>query len=164
MRPGDRIDPSVGYARGPILTSSLDEARRRAYAVRLIRERAAALGHGGFYNFTGLHRDFPVPPDKVAWGEEWVGPAFFWDELDELAREHFGGDAGHEVAVFNRCSAGIISACLALARPGSIVVSVTPGTRSHPSIGRGARLAGAQLLQTTLPSDVEQWLSARTSA
>ncbi len=160
MSPGDRIDPSVGYARGPILASSLDEAGRRAHAVRLIRERAAALGHDSFYNFTGLHRDFPVPPDKVAWGEEWVGPAFFWDELDQLARDHFGGDAGHEVAVFNRCSAGIIAACLALARPGSVVASVTPGARSHPSIGRGARLAGAQLRQTTLTSDVQRWLSA----
>jgi len=157
---GERIDPSVGYARGPILASSLDEARRRAHALRLIRDRAAALGHDSFYNFTGLHRDFPVPPDKVAWGEEWVGPAFFWDELDQLARDHFGGEAGHEVAVFNRCSAGIIAACLALARPGSVVASVTPGARSHPSIGRGARLAAAQLRQTTLPSDVELWLAA----
>ncbi len=153
------IDPSVGYARGPILSSSLDEARRRAHALRLIRERAAALGHDSFYNFTGLHRDYHVSADRIAWGEEWVGPAFFWDELDEMAREHFGGDAGHEVAVFNRCSAGIIAACLALARPGSVVASVTPGARSHPSIGRGARLAAARLRQTTLPSDVESWLA-----
>ena len=159
MGSGGSIDPSVGYARGPILASSLDEARRRAHALRLIRERAAAIGPDSFYNFTGLHRDFPVPPDKVAWGEEWVGPAFFSDELEQLAREHFGGNAGHEVAVFNRCSAGIIAACLALARPRSTVASVTPGARSHPSIGRGARLAGAQLRQTTLPSDVELWLS-----
>jgi L-seryl-tRNA(Ser) seleniumtransferase len=153
------IDPSVGYARGPILSSSLDEARRRAHALRLIRERAAALGHDSFYNFTGLHRDYHVPADRIAWGEEWVGQAFFLDELEQMAREHFGGEAGHEVAVFNRCSAGIIAACLALARPGSVVASVTPGARSHPSIGRGARLAGAQLRQTTLPSDVEGWFS-----
>lgn len=148
----------MGYARGPILSSSLDEARRRAHALRLIRERAATLGHDSFYNFTGLHRDFHVPPDKVAWGDEWVGPAFFSDQFEQLAREHFGGDAGHEVAVFNRCSAGIIAACVALARPGSVVASVTPGARSHPSIGRGARLAAAQLRQTTLPSDVGLWL------
>lgn len=142
-----------------MLSSSLDEAKRRAHALRLIRERASALGHDSFYNFTGLHRDFDVPADRIAWGEEWVGPAFFWDELDQLAREHFGGEPAHEVAVFNRCSAGIIAACLALARSGSTVASLTPGARSHPSIGRGARLAAAQLRQTTRPSDVELWLS-----
>lgn len=156
---GHPIDPAVGYARGPILSSSLAEARRRTHAQRLIRERATALGPGSFYNFTGLHRDYPAPPDKVAWGEEWVGPAFFWDELEELARAHFGGGPEHAVAAFNRCSAGIIATCLALARPGSTVASVVPGERSHPSIGRGARLAGAQLWQTQQPSQVARWLA-----
>jgi L-seryl-tRNA(Ser) seleniumtransferase len=155
---GHPIDPAVGYARGPILSSSLEEAKRRTHAMRLIQERATALGHDSFYNFTGLHRDYPAPPEKVAWGEEWVGPAFFWDELVELAREHFGGAVNHEVAAFNRCSAGIISTCLALARPGSTVASVVPGDRSHPSIGRGVRLAGAQLRQTKEPSELGHWL------
>jgi L-seryl-tRNA(Ser) seleniumtransferase len=161
VAPAGCIDPSVGYARGAILGSSLDEARRRAHALRIVRERAAALGHDSFYNFTGLHRDYSVPPDRVAWGEEWVGPAFFWEELDRLAREHFGGDDDHLVSVFNRCSAGIIATCLALARAGSAVVSVTPGLRSHPSIGRGARLAGAELLQTSLLSEAAAWLTER---
>ena len=156
---GHVLDPVVGYARGPILSSSLAEANRRNQAMFLIRERAKALGHGAFYNFTGLHRDFGVPGEKVAWGEEWVGPAFFWDELVGLAREHFGGNADHEVAVFNRCSAGIVSTCLALAEPGSSVLSVVPENRSHPSIGRGTRLAGAQLLQTSALPDVERYLA-----
>jgi L-seryl-tRNA(Ser) seleniumtransferase len=157
---GHPLDPAVGYARGRILSSSLEEAKRRNHAMRLIQGRAASLGSGAFYNFTGLHRDFPAPPDKVAWGEEWVGPAFFWDELVELAREHLGAGAEHEVAVFNRCSAGIVSTCLALARPGSDVLSVVPGRRSHPSIGRGARLSGARLVQTNALPQVEQRLAA----
>jgi L-seryl-tRNA(Ser) seleniumtransferase len=156
---GHPLDPAVGYARGPILSSSLEEAKRRKHAMHLIQERATALGHGAFYNLTGLHRDFPAPPEKVAWGEEWVGPAFFWDELVDLARAHLGGSAEHEVAVFNRCSAGIVSTCLALARPGSNVLSVVPGRRSHPSIGRGARLAGAQLVQMNALPEVEQCLA-----
>ncbi len=156
---GHPLDPAVGYARGPILSSSLGEAKRRNYAMRLIRERTEAKGHDAFYNFTGLHRDFAVHADRLAWGEEWMGPAFFWDELVELAREHFGGNAEHEVAVFNRCSAGIVSTCLALAEPGSSVLSVVPDTRSHPSIGRGTRLAGAQLLQTNTLPEVERYLA-----
>jgi L-seryl-tRNA(Ser) seleniumtransferase len=153
------LDPAVGYARGPILSSTLEEASRRNHAMHLIRERAEAKGHGAFYNFTGLHRDFGVPCDTVAWGEEWVGPAFFWNELVALAQEHFGGNAGHDVAVFNRCSAGIVSTCLALAAPGSSVLSVVPESRSHPSIGRGSKLAGAQLLQTNNLSGVEKHLA-----
>jgi L-seryl-tRNA(Ser) seleniumtransferase len=138
---------------------SLVEAKRRNYALRLIRERAATLGPRAFYNFTGLHRDYPVPEDKVAWGEEWVGTAFFWDEMVEMAREHLGGHSEHEVAVFNRCSAGIVATCLALARPDSTVLSVVPGLRSHPSIGRGARLAGARLEQTNALREVERTLA-----
>jgi L-seryl-tRNA(Ser) seleniumtransferase len=78
----------------------------------------------------------------------------------ELAREHLNGSAKHKVAVFNRCSAGIVSTCLALAEPGSDVLSVVPGDRSHPSIGRGIRLAGAQLLQTNALSEVEQYVAS----
>ncbi len=156
---GYPIDPAVGYARGPILSSSLQEAKRRQYAMRIIKDRASAVGHDSFYNFTGLHRDYPAPPNRIAWGEEWVGPAFFWDELVEMARKHFGGRAKHQVAVFNRCSAAIIATCLALARPRSTVLSVVPGKRSHPSIGRGARLAKAQLVQTDTLSAVEERLA-----
>jgi L-seryl-tRNA(Ser) seleniumtransferase len=137
----------------------LEEAKRRSHAQGLIRERAKALGRGSFFNFTGHNRDYPVPRDRVAWGEEWVGPAYFWEELVALAREHFGGGAEHEVFAFNRCSAGIISTCLALARPGSTVASVVPENRSHPSIGRGARLAGAGLRQTRVPSELARWLA-----
>lgn len=156
---GHPLDPAVGYARGPIIASSLEEAKRRNCAMRLIRERAVAIGRGAFYNFSGHRRDLPVPPDKIAWAEEWVGPAFFWDGLVGAAREHFGGTAEHEVAVFNRCSAGNISTCLALAEPGSSVLSVVPQNRSHPSIGRGARLSGARLLQANSLAGVERALS-----
>lgn len=156
---GNPIDPSVGYARGKILSSSIDEAKRREYAMEIIRIRAAKRGKSSFYNLTGLHRDYPVPSNKINWAEEWIGPAFYWDELVRLAKEHFGGGVEHDVAVFNRCSAGIIAACLALAKPHSTVLSVVPGKRSHPSIGRGARLANAQLEQANSISTVEACIS-----
>lgn len=144
---GFPIDSTVGYSRGPILDSSLAEARRRLYALELIRKRTATLGPDSFYNITGLHRDFPLAPDNLTWGEEWTGPAFYQDELDELAREHFGGRADDRTAVFNRCSAGIVATGLALVKPGTRAVSLVPGTRSHPSIGRGIRLAGGEPVQ-----------------
>ncbi len=157
---GNPIDPSVGYARGKILSSSLAEAKRREHAMEIIRIRAAKQGKSSFYNLTGLHRGYPVPSSKIKWGEEWIGPAFYWDELVRLAKEHFGGGGEHDVAVFNRCSAGIIATCLALAKPQSTVLSVVPGKRSHPSIGRGARLANARLKQANTISAVEVCISA----
>jgi L-seryl-tRNA(Ser) seleniumtransferase len=156
---GNPIDPSVGYARGKILSSSLDEAKRREHAMEIIRIRAAEQGKSSFYNLTGLHRDYPVPSNKISWAEEWIGSAFYWDELVEMAKEHFGGGVEHDVAVFNRCSAGIIATCLALAKPQSTVLSVVPGKRSHPSIGRGVRLANAQLEQANSIPAVEACIS-----
>jgi L-seryl-tRNA(Ser) seleniumtransferase len=144
---GNPIDPSVGYARGKILSSSLDEAKRREHAMHIIRMRAAKEGPSCFYNLTGLHRDYPIPSNKISWAEEWIGPAFYWDELVQMAKEHFGGGAAHDVAVFNRCSACIVATCLALAKPQSTVLSVVPGKRSHPSIGRGVHLAQARFEQ-----------------
>jgi L-seryl-tRNA(Ser) seleniumtransferase len=90
-----------------------------------------------FYNFTGLHRNYLVEADQIALAEEWTGQALYWEELVELTREHFGGKATHDVAVFNRATAGIVAACMALAKRQTVVLSVTPGSRSHPSISRG---------------------------
>jgi len=156
---GFAIDPSVGYARGPILRSSLEEAQRRLNAIDLIRERAANHGSDSFYNITGLRRDYPLPAENLKYAEEWVGPAFFWEELADLARTHFGGEPDHEVIVLNRCSAGIIAACLALIKPASKVVSLVPGERGHPSIGRGIHLAGAEMLQMNHIENVSQALN-----
>jgi L-seryl-tRNA(Ser) seleniumtransferase len=156
---GNRIDPLVGYARGSILGSSLDEARKREHALEIIRLRAAKQGQSCFYNLTGLHRDFQVPPNKIGWAEEWVGPAFYRDELVQLAKVHFGGGVEHDVAVFNRCSAGIVATCLALAQPQTTVLSVVPGRRSHPSIGRGVKLAQAHLEQANAIPAVEACLA-----
>ncbi len=155
---GFKIDPSVGYARGPILRSSLEEAQRRLHALDLIRQRAVAHGPDSFYNITGLHRDFPLPTANLNHAEEWIGPAFYWDELENMARAHFGGGPDHEVIVLNRCSAGIIATCLALIKPGSQVISLVPGERSHPSIGRGIHLARAQMLQMKAIEEVSQAL------
>jgi len=157
---GFEIDPGVGYARGPILRSSLEEAKRRLHALNLIRKRSVTHGPDSFYNITGLHRDFPLPAENLNHAEEWIGPAFYWDELEDLARAHFGGGSDHEIMVLNRCSAGIIAACLALIKPGSQVISLVPGERSHPAIGRGIRLAGAQLLQMNAIAEVSRALDS----
>jgi L-seryl-tRNA(Ser) seleniumtransferase len=159
---GFQLDPSVGYARGEILGSSLDEVKRRQYALRLVQERAKEHGRDSFYNITGLHREYLVPLDKVTYADEWIGPALYWEELEQMARAHLGGREEHGVAIFNRCSAGIIATCLALSKPNTIVISLVPGNRSHPSIARGIGLADAKIRQMNTPKEVKQCLSAET--
>lgn len=159
---GFPIDPTVGYARGPIIRSSLDESLRRLYALRLIQQRAVIHGTDSFYNLTGLHRDFGIAADTIPYGNEWTGPAFFWAEMEDLAREHFGGVREHAVAVFNRCSAGLIATCLALAQPGTTVLSVVPAERGHPSIARGIALSGARRRQVNTREEIRETLASRT--
>ena len=157
---GHALDLSVGYARGVILSSPLEESKRHQHALEVIRMRAIEKGVNSFYNFTGLHRDYSVDPEQIPLAEEWVGPALFADELAQRTREHLGGGPEHKVAVFNRASAGIVAACLALAIPGSTVISVVPGSRSHPSIGRGVALAQAKLKEVSTLADMQKVLDA----
>jgi L-seryl-tRNA(Ser) seleniumtransferase len=139
------IDPTVGYARGLILSSPLEESKRHQHALNIIQSRVSANGVNSFFNFTGLHRDYQIHPQQISLAEEWVGPGLFADELAKRTLEHLGGGPEHAVAVFNRATAGMVAACLALATPGSKAISVVPGTRSHPSLARGVALANAQL-------------------
>lgn len=158
---GNVIDPAVGYARGSILSSPLEESKRRQYAMTIIRKRAELKGKESFYNFTGLHRNFHIDQTDLPLTEEWIGGAFFEDDLARMAKEHLGGGSEYKVGLFNRATAGIISSCLALAKAGSVVLSVVPGTRSHPSIDRGILLANAKKIETYSKQEVKNLLDGR---
>ncbi|MEO0748676.1 MAG: aminotransferase class I/II-fold pyridoxal phosphate-dependent enzyme [Pseudomonadota bacterium] len=151
---GNPLDPSVGYARGAILSSSAAEIRRLRHAQSIAAQVVAERGIEAIAIFTGNPRYFPVKPDDLsALCEEWVGPGLFADEMTEAATQHFGG--GDTVAITNRTSAGIVAAILALS-DGKPVVSVVPsGDRSHASVIRGCRLAGVALLEVEGQDDIE---------
>ena len=144
---GNPLDPAVGFARGNHLAGPLDEFRRRAHGLDIIRARVAAEGRDRLYNFTGHRRDFLARnadlSDELA--EEWVGMPLIEERFNGLAQEHFGAGGEAAAALFNRSAAGIVSAILASASAGDRVVAVAPNGRTHPSIRRGASLAGAVL-------------------
>ena len=135
---GNRLDPSVGYARGRHLASSADEIRRLRHAQAVAADVVAKRGPAAIGIFTGNPRYFPLrPEDLETYCEEWVGPGLFARELAEAAIDHLGG--GDTAVVTNRTSAGIIAAILALSS-GKPVLSVVPdGDRSHTSVVRGCR-------------------------
>ena len=149
---GNPIDPSVGYARGRLLSSSAAEIRRLRHAQSVAAQVVSERGIDAIGIFTGNPRYFPLKPDDLAtYCEEWVGPGLFAGDLAQVAIQHFGG--GETVAVTNRTSAGIVAAVLALA-DGRPVVSVVPnGDRSHTSVVRGCTLAGVDLVELESSAD-----------
>lgn len=157
---GYAIDSSVSYARGVILSSPLEESRRHQHALHIIQSRVMQKRVDSFFNFTGLHRDYQIHLKQISLAEEWVGVALFVDELAKRTQEHLGGGPEHTVVVFNRATAGIVAACLALATPGSTVISVVPATRSHPSIAQGVTLANAQLEEVSTLPDMQRILDS----
>lgn len=153
-RHGNPIDPVVGFARGRIITSSVQEAMRLRHGQAIAAERVRRLGPHSIGVFTGNQRDFPVRPDDLAtYCEEWVGPGLFAEELRAAAISHMGGEPTDDVAVFNRTSAGIV-ATIAAHAGGAPVVSVVPEKgRSHASVTRGCGLARVGMLEVQADGD-----------
>ena len=143
---GNPIDRSVGYARGTILRSPVDEIRRRSRALAILRARIGEQGRAAVFNFTGHRREFLVGERALEDGlaEEWGGAARLAKPLLEHTRRHFAAPPGVEAAVFNRAAAGIVALILAVGSRGRLV-SVAPRGCIHTSVFRGAELAGARL-------------------
>lgn len=146
---GNLLDPAVGYARGTHLASPLDEFRRRAHGLDIIRDMVASGGRNGMYNFTGHRRDFLAQASDLEneLAEEWIGTPVIEEQFNDLARAHFGAGTDASVALFNRSAAGIVATLLTMASKGDRVLAVAPKGRTHPSIRRGAGLAGAELCE-----------------
>jgi L-seryl-tRNA(Ser) seleniumtransferase len=161
---GNEIDESVGYARGKILAGPKDESRRYANGLRLIRERAVACGTQSIAVFTGNLRSFPIQAEDIEMAEEWTGPPQFHADLTACAQQHLSAPPEDGVAVFNRTSAGIIAAVLALSSPGKAVISVVPGGSSHASIRRGVALAKCFLLELKSQQALEVALRQHTDS
>lgn len=145
---GNSLDPVVGFARGKIIQSSVDEARRLRQGQRVAAERVRRLGPESIGVFTGNQREFPLRPEDLNTNcEEWVGPGLFADELRRVAIAHMGGQSTDDVAAINRTSAGIIASIVALSDGRPVVSVVPPSGRSHASVIRGSGLAKVELTE-----------------
>ncbi|MGC0387650.1 MULTISPECIES: PLP-dependent aminotransferase family protein [Bradyrhizobium] len=159
---GNPIDPIVGFARGTIIRSSVDEARRLRQGQVVAANRVRRLGPHSIGVFTGNQRDFPLKAEDLATlCEEWVGPGLFAEDLREVAINHLGGEDGDGVAVFNRTSAGIIATIVAHAGDSPVISIVPPGGRSHASVIRGCSIARVELVEIGGDRD---WQAALTKA
>lgn len=148
MTPHDRfgnpIDPAAGFARGTILASAIEDSRRQQQGVALTRERVLRLGIESVGIFTGNRRDFLLPAsDLITLAEEWIGPSLYREALAAAIRAHLAAPPEAACFVFNRGSAALVASMLALAPQGRVISVVPAGSRSHPSLRRGAVIAGA---------------------
>jgi L-seryl-tRNA(Ser) seleniumtransferase len=148
MTPHDRfgnpIDPAAGFARGTILSSSTEDSRRQQHGVALIRERVLRLGMESVGIFTGNRRDFLLrEADIPTLAEEWIGPSLYGEALAAAIRAHLAAPPDAACFVFNRGSAALVASLLTLAPQGRVISIVPAGSRSHPSVRRGAMIADA---------------------
>ncbi len=140
---GNPLDPLVGFARGAILASGTEDGLRLRHGLAVIRARAESHGAASIGIFTGNRRDLLLGEGDLELAEEWIGPARFAPDLAAAIRAHLAAPPEAATAVFNRGSAALVASMLALAPRGHVVSLVPAGSRSHPSLRRGAALAQA---------------------
>ena len=160
---GNPIDATVGYARGDILKSSVEESRRMEWGRRLVACRVKRDGESGIFNLTGLIRAYPLEKEDLpALCSQLMFYAKFDGKVDDLALQFMGADTSrHAAFVVNRVTAGILATMLGLVSPGETVLSVIPGGRSHPSIGCAVQTAGGQVVEVAGLREAEDVLSGK---
>jgi L-seryl-tRNA(Ser) seleniumtransferase len=145
---GNRLAPSLPYARGQILASTEDDFRKLERAWGIIERRIRERGADSIFNFSGLERGLPVASEDLAFADDEIAPALYFPRFRALALEHLGGTADrHDVALFNRLTAATLATHLALVKSGDAVIGISAG-HSHPSVLRAAAHVGATFLDT----------------
>ena len=148
-RLGNRLDPTLPYARGELIASTQDDMAKLRKAWEVIHLRVIEQGRASLFNLSGLERGLGGNPEHLDWLDDEMAPALYVDRLTELGLEHLGGDADqHGIMVMNRQTGALLAATLVMVKPGETVVGVSP-SHSHPAIRRAALRAGARFVDTT---------------
>ena len=157
---GNRLDPTVGYARGRVITGEVAESLRQQRAYALIRDRYVRHGDAGIFNLTGLIRAFPYAAGDDEAMRSYVHFTARSDrELERLAIERMGGTPRrHDGFLATRVTAAMIAIMLTLLKKGDGVLSLVAADRSHPSVKQAAELARASFTETTSLDAFEELL------
>lgn len=128
-----------------IINNSLDEVKKREKALSIIKGIVEDNGRSSLFDLTGLSGGFIVSPSEISLLETYVGPAIYEEELQEVGKQHMGGE---KILPLNRTSSGILATILALVSENSNVVHYLAKLPAHPSIPRSCRLVGANYFET----------------
>lgn len=145
---GNPFATGLPYARGDFIGSTADDLRKLGHAWAMIRNRIGEGSVGEVFNFSGLERRFEMPVNEKTPLDDELAPALLNDQLHSLGLEHMGADAErHDMMMFNRQTAAILTATLVMVKPGDTVIGASP-TYSHPCVVRAVNRAGAKFVDT----------------
>jgi L-seryl-tRNA(Ser) seleniumtransferase len=128
-----------------IINNSLDEVKKRENALSVIKGIVENEGRSSLFDLTGLSGGFIASPSEISLLETYVGPAIFEESLQEVGKDHMGGE---KILPLNRTSSGILATILALVSKDSNVVHYLAKLPAHPSIPRSCSLVGANYFET----------------
>jgi L-seryl-tRNA(Ser) seleniumtransferase len=123
-----------------IVENSLDELKKRESAYKVIKEIIESSDEIPLYDLTGLSGGFLASEDELNLLQTYIGPAIFEDKIQEVGKEHMGGE---KIFPLNRTSSGILATILSLVKKGDNVVHFLKAHPAHPSITRACKLVGA---------------------
>ena len=161
---GNSFATDVPYARGEFLRNTGDDLRKLGHAWSMIRQRIGDDWGREVFNFSGLERRFEVSDGDTTPLDDELAPALLDNRLHTLGLEHMGADPKrHDMMMFNRQTAAILTATLVMVKPGETVIGAAP-TYSHPCVVRAAKRAGAKFVDTAGAKAFEEALAkARTA-
>ena len=77
-----------------IVNNSLDEVKKRENALSIIKNIVENRGRSSLFDLTGLSGGFIANSSELSLLETYVGPAIFEESLQEVGKQHMGGEKG----------------------------------------------------------------------
>ncbi|MBE6488304.1 MAG: TIGR03576 family pyridoxal phosphate-dependent enzyme [Methanosphaera stadtmanae] len=122
----------------------LNEIKTREKGLSLINHKITNYGMNSLIDLTGLAGGFDITSEDITMLETYAGPAVFDEKIQQLGKEHLGGE---KILPLNRTTSGIAAMIIALVKPGTKIVHYLPEKPGHPSIPRTAELIGAEYVE-----------------
>ena len=145
---GNPYAPGLNYARGDILATTADDIAKLKVAWAHIRRRRDETGMDSVYLLSGLERNLQLDEVDLSIMDDEIASALFSEEVIERGLAHLGGDpAKHDIFVFNRMTAALLTAADVMIKPGNTVIGVAP-SYSHPAVKRAAAHSGGDFTDT----------------
>ena len=146
---GNPYAEGLPYARGHILPTTADDIAKLKVAWAHMRRRRAELGDDSVYLLSGLERNLQLDEIDLSIMDDEIASALFTDEVVARGLEHLGGDPDrHDVFVFNRLTAALLTAADVMIEAGDTVIGVSP-RYSHPAVTRAVAHGGGTFTDTT---------------
>lgn len=103
---------------------------------------ARRLGPDSVYLLSGLERNLQLDEVDLSLMDDEIASALYTDEVTKLGLDHLGGDPDrHDIFVFNRQTAALLTAADVMIGEGDTVIGVSPSW-SHPAVGRAVAHGG----------------------